>query len=214
MSTIKLFSLIHGSTVHKSTKSKIIPSHDVGELLSAKEVLDAVVIDAEKYRESVISECESLKVEAQKEGFAEGYQEWAIHIAKLETEIEKVREEMQKLIIPISLKAAKKIVAAELALQPNAILDIVTNTLKSVSQHKKIVIYVNKADLELLESSKGKIKQIFEALESLSIRPRDDVETGGCIIETEGGIINAQLQDRWRNLESAFEALAETIRKG
>ena len=169
--------------------------------------------EAETYRKQVIAECELLKEQAIKDGFAEGYQQWTLQLAKMEEEISKVQGEMQKLIMPISLKAAKKIVSSELALQPNAILEIVSNALKSVAQHKRIVIYVNRSDMEILEQDKTKLKAIFESLESLSIRERDDVEQGGCIIETEGGIINARLKDRWRNLEAAFEALADTLRK-
>jgi len=214
VSNKKLFTLIYGDTVHQAPEGKVIDQESLSKLLTAEEVLSEIKKDAEKYRQSVIAECEALKEQAQKEGFQEGYQEWAIHLAKMEEEIARVREEMQKLIIPISLKAAKKIVSSELAIQPNAVMDIVSNALKSVSQHKRIIIYVNKGDLELLEENKNKIKDIFESLESLSIRERDDVEQGGCIIETEGGIINAQLKDRWRNLESAFESLAETIRGG
>lgn len=214
MSSKKLFSLIYGSTIRQHGESKIVPSEDISKLLSAEEVLETVLSEAEKYRKSVITECEALKEQAQKEGFAEGYQQWTMQLAKLEEQIANVGQEMQKLIIPVSLKAAKKIVSSELALQPAAIQEIVSSALKSVAQHKRIVIYVNKNDLEQLELNKGKIKQIFEGLESLSIRDRDDVEQGGCIIETEGGIINAQLKDRWRNLESAFESLAETLKKG
>jgi type III secretion protein L len=55
-----------------------------------------------------------------------------------------------------------------------------------------------------LEQEKQEIKKIFEHLQSLSIQERDDVEPGGCIIETEAGIINAQLENQWRALESAF----------
>lgn len=181
--------------------------------MTAEEVLKTIISEAEEYRKKVIAECEQIKEQAQKEGFAEGFNQWTGQLAKLEEEIGKVQGEMQKLVMPISLKAAKKIVSSELALQPAAILDIVSNALKSVAQHKRIVIYVNKSDLEILESNKSKIKQLFESLESLSIREREDVEQGGCIIETEGGIINARLKDRWRNLESAFEALADTLRK-
>ena len=50
-----------------------------------------------------------------------------------------------------------------------------------------------------------KIKKIFERLENLSIQERDDIEPGGCIIETEAGIINAQLENQWRSLEIAFD---------
>lgn len=213
MSSKKYFSLISGATLHQAPKSKIVPAEDLAKLLTAEEVLKTIISEAESYRKQVIAECEVLKDQAQKEGFAEGYSQWTGQLAKLEEEIAKVQGDMQKLVMPISLKAAKKIVSSELALQPGAITDIVSNALKSVSQHKRIVIYVNRADLEILEHNKNKIKELFESLESLSIRERDDVEQGGCIIETEGGIINARLKDRWRNLESAFEALADTLRK-
>jgi type III secretion protein L len=213
VSSKKYFTLISGDTIHQAPAGKIVPAVDVATLMNAEEVLKTVLEEADSYRKKVISECEVIKDQAQKEGFAEGYTQWTAQLAKLEEEIAKVQGEMQKLVMPISLKAAKKIVSSELALQPNAILDIVSNALKSVAQHKRIVIYVNRSDLEILEHNKNKIKQLFESLESLSIRERDDVEQGGCIIETEGGIINARLKDRWRNLESAFEALADTLRK-
>lgn len=205
--------MISGATVHQAPKAKIVPAEDLSSMMTAEEVLKTIISEAEEYRKKVIAECEQIKEQAQKEGFAEGFNQWTGQLAKLEEEIGKVQGEMQKLVMPISLKAAKKIVSSELALQPAAILDIVSNALKSVAQHKRIVIYVNKSDLEILESNKSKIKQLFESLESLSIREREDVEQGGCIIETEGGIINARLKDRWRNLESAFEALADTLRK-
>lgn len=206
--------MIYGSTVKQAPASKVVPADSIAKLLSAEEVLHAIKDDAERYRKEVIAECEVLKVQAEQEGFAEGYKQWTLQLAKMEEEIARVRDEMQKMVMPIALKAAKRIVAAELTQAPNAILDIVAGALKSVAQHKKIVIYVCRADYEVLEQGKGKIKDIFESLESLSIRERDDIEQGGCIIETEGGIINARLKDRWRNLEAAFESLSETLRKG
>ena len=68
------------------------------------------------------------------------------------------------------------------------------------------MIYVNKEDLEILEKSKEKIRKIFEHLDSLSMQERGDIEPGGCMIETEAGIINAQLENQWRALEAAFES--------
>ena len=91
---------------------------------------------------------------------------------------------------------------------------MVKSTLKSVAQHKKIVIYVSKQDFDALDKNKNEIKTLFEQLESLSIRERDDIEPGGFTIESEYGIINAQIKDRWRTLEAAFEALYEQIRQG
>jgi type III secretion protein L len=214
VSKTKYFTLISGAELHKAGPEKIIPAKDYALLLNSKEVLTHIQEEAEEYRKKVIAECEELKNQSIKEGFEQGYHEWVGQIAKLEEEIAKVREETQKLVMPIALKAAKKIVASELTLNPKAIIDIVTQTLKTVAQHKKIVLYVNKADFDVLDANKGKIKELFESLESLSLRERDDVEQGGLVVETEAGIINAQIQDRWLNLEAAFNALGEKLKKG
>ncbi len=213
MTSKKYFSLLYGNTITQAPQSKIIPAEDFSKLLTGQEVLASIKEEAEQYRQEVIKECEELKAQAVAEGFQAGYEEWTKQLAHLEQEITKVQGEVAKVVMPISLKAAKKIVSAELTLKPEAILEIVSVALKSVSQHKRIVIYVSPDDLEVLEQNKNDIKAIFESLDSLSIRERDDIEQGGCIIETEGGIINARLKDRWRNLEAAFESLADTLRK-
>ncbi|MDB6081894.1 MAG: sctL [Chlamydiia bacterium] len=214
MSEKKYFSLIYGAKIEAAPNTKILPSDTFSELLTSKELLEHIKSEAEQYRQQVVSECEVLKTEAEKEGFAHGYQAWVTQLKNLESEIEKVRDDMQKLILPIALKTAKKIVANELTTSPETILSIVMSTLKTVAQNKKIVLYVNKADFEVLEKSKGRIKDLFEQLESLSIRERDDVEQGGCIIETEAGIINSQIKERWMSLEAAFQSLEEQLRKG
>lgn len=82
-------------------------------------------------------------------------------------------------------------------------------SLKPVVQHHKITIYVNKKDLTLIEENKSSIKEILEQVESLSIQERSDIEVGGCVIETEAGIINAQLENQWRALERAFKSFME-----
>lgn len=203
----KLFSLIYGQPNKISANKRVIPANAIAQLIDAEEVLAQVKSDAERYKKDVAKECEQLKENAQAAGFAEGYQTWAEHIAKLEEEIINVRQELEKLLIPVALKAAKKIVGREIELSDDTIVDIVSNTLKSVSQHKKITIYVNRKDLDPLEKSRTRLKEIFEGLEVLSLRERSDIARGGCVIETEGGIINAQLDNQWSALERAFASL-------
>lgn len=206
----KFFALIDGKTVHVAPKTKIIPANDFTHAIEAVELIEAVKKDAEEYKLTVASECEKLKEQAQKEGYEAGFKEWAEHIAKIEEEIIKVRKDLEKVVIPIALKAAKKIVGKEIELKEDTIVDIVSTSLKAVAQHKKITIYVNKKDLAALENNREKLKQLFESLEALSIRERSDIAPGGCIIETEGGIINAQLENQWRILEQAFETLLKS----
>lgn len=202
--TKKFFSLIHGESVRVAPDTKILSGESISQLLDSKEILEHVKQDAEKFKIEVAKECEKLKVQAQQAGFEEGYKKWAEYLAQLEAEIVKVRQELEKMLVPVALKAAKKILGREIELSETAVVDIVANSLKAVSQHKKITIYVNKKDLDIMEKNRPRLKSLFESLEVLSIRERADIQQGGCVIETEGGIINAQLETQWNAIERAF----------
>jgi type III secretion protein L len=203
----KFFSLIKGGGVHVAPKTHVIPASAFSQLMEASEVLRIVQEDADQYRIEVAKECEQLKEMAQREGFEAGFKQWAEQIAVLEKEIQQVRADFERVIVPVALKAAKKIVGREIELSDETIVDIVSNSLKAVSQHKKVIIYVNRKDLDPLEKSRPKLRKVFESLEALSVRERSDISPGGCIIETEGGIINAQMENQWRVLENALEFL-------
>jgi type III secretion protein L len=202
---MKIFSLLYQGDIHFAADQKIIPSQQFSTLLTAQEVLQKTQEDAAKYKAEVDTECEELRKKAKEEGFNEGLAKFNDHLLQFDKEIKKIRHEAQKAILPLALKAAKKIVSKELELHPETIVDIVMQTLSSVKQNHRIKIYINKADKDALESEKNKLKEIFESLQSLSILEREDVSPGGCIIETESGIINASIENQWRSLESAFE---------
>jgi len=205
----KLFSLIKEGDIHLAPGHKIIPNAEVEVLLSSKEIQNRVSADAEDYRKDVVIEMEFLKERSQAEGFESGLEQWAEQVALLEEEIKSNYSKIGKTVLPIAMKAAKKIVGEELQLHKDSVVNVIATALKSVAQHKKIVIYVSKDDLETVEAQKERLKAVFESLESLSIQQRNDVEVGGCIIETERGIINAQLSSLWQKLELAFQKVMQ-----
>jgi type III secretion protein L len=201
----RLFSLIQDRDVHTGSGEKVISANDFSTLLEAFELLEKAKEEAAAYQKEVEEECVQLKEEAKKEGFDEGLKQLNDQIVGLDQEKKRLRHEMNKLILPLALKAAKKIVAKELETHPETIVDIVMQALTPVLQNHRITIYINKADREILEAEKPKIREKLEQVESLVIKERDDVAPGGCIIETESGIINAAIENQWRALESAFE---------
>ena len=202
----KLFSLLKAQEVRLAPGQKVDPATEFATLQEAAELLDTVKKEAEHYRLETAKEAEVIKERAFQEGFQSALESLNVHILELDRELKQIREEVHKKILPLALRAARKVVGEELRLHPDRIVDIVLNSLKPVTQHRKITIYVNRQDLETLEKHKSKIKDIFEKLESFSLQEHPDVEPGGCIIETEAGIINAQLENQWRALEAAFES--------
>jgi len=205
----KLFTLIKGDKLHLAPGAKIIPAEDFSEALDAKEVVKKVQEDAKAYKIAVTEEAEKVKEAAEQEGFQQGLETWAEYVVKLEEEIARVHAEVSETIIPVALKAAKKIIGREIETSKEVVVDIVLNNLKAVAHHKKIRIHVSQDDMAMMEQNKEKFKKVFEHLESLQFVESDEVKPGGAIIETEGGIINAQLENLIDTLEKAFETFTK-----
>jgi type III secretion protein L len=202
---MKFFSLIYQGEIHPATEDKIIPAEDFSTLMEASEIVKRAKEDVEHYRKEVEQECQQLKEEAKEEGFSEGLAKFNEHLINFDKQLRLLKMDLQKQILPLALKAAKKIVGEQLDLNPETIVEIVIQTLAPVTQNHRFNIYVNKDDKEILEANRPKIKNILEQVQVLTIQERNDVAPGGCIIETESGIINASIENQWRALESAFE---------
>ena len=202
----KYFSLIYSGEIRQDFEEKVIPSDAFNTLLSAMEILDKTKEDVKTYLNNNKEECKKLLKETKEAGFNEGLVQFNKQILYYEQRIKQMEHELQKMILPLSLKAAKKIVGKELQSNPETIVDIVRQTLKPVTQSHHIKIFVAKEDREILERKKKELKAAFEQVQSFIIEEKENIKPGGCIIETEAGIINASLENQWRALESAFEA--------
>lgn len=202
---MKFFSLIYQGEIHPAEDEKVIPAEEFSTLMQASEILERAKEDAEQFKKKTEEDGRQLKEKAQEEGFDEGLQKFNEHLIHFDRQIRLIRMDLQKQILPLALKAAKKIVGEQLNLHPETIVEIVIQTLAPVLQNHRITIYVNKVDKEILETQKPKIKSILEHVQVLTIQERNDISQGGCIIETESGIINASIENQWRALESAFD---------
>lgn len=199
-----LFSYFSTAKISVEQGKKIISGKDLSSVLTAAEVLQKAEEDAKQYKEQVNTECEELRKKAQEEGFQKGLEEFNAHLLALEEEAKKMHLEMQKIIIPLALKAAKKIVTKEIELKPEVIVDIVIQAMAPAKESRNVKIIVNKSDVDALEKSRPKLKELFSQLQVLTIQESPDITPGGCKIETEAGMINATTENQWKALENAF----------
>ena len=203
---MKYFSLFKGEEIHVNPEEKVIPESEYSLAIEAFDIVKKAKQDTEEHKRKTEKHCDELKKEAYEKGYEKGLEKLNKNILQLDQDIKNLRNEFNKKVLPIALKAAKKILGNELKLHPERIIDIVKLALKPVTQHHMIRIYVNKEDLSLLEENKPNIKGILDNVEIFVLQERSDIEQGGCIIETEAGIINAQLDNQWRALEAAFNS--------
>src|SRR5271167_2320947 len=120
---MKFFSLIYQGDVHAGDEEKIIPKENYLQLVSAHQIVDKAKEDAEDLRMNTDKECEQLRIKTKEEGYQEGLTQFNEKLLEFDTMVKLMRQELQKQILPLALKAAKKIVAKELQMHPETIVD-------------------------------------------------------------------------------------------
>lgn len=205
---MKFFNLINKDIV-VTTNRKIIPSDEFAQLLNGKELLDKVHKDTLLYKQSIVKESEQLKEKTKREGFEEGLSKWNKQLAFLAKETQDLKEQILNSIIPLAISSIKKIIGKELETNPDTIASIVLNNLKTMTQYKNFSIFVNPEDLNIIEKAKPEIRKILEYASFISITAKEDIEKGGCVIETEAGIVNARLDVQLQILEHTFEEVLQ-----
>jgi len=201
-----LFTLLNKACVLPNKNKKIIPKKEFEEILSAKQIVEK----AEKQSKDIIAQSikkgEILREEEKEKGYQEGLTQWYQHCLVLEAKLHSLQDQIQKLIIPVILQATKKIIGKELEQNPNCIISIIMQAIKSVSQCKLATIFVNPKDFATISENKNQLQNKFEQLSNLVIEENSDVEEGGCIIQTEKGMLNATLENQYKALEKALKA--------
>jgi flagellar biosynthesis/type III secretory pathway protein FliH len=184
---------------------KIIRHDEWLQLQSLDQLIEQAQIELEQAKEQLALD----RIEEEKKGFDQGFEKgekvFFQHLKMFEDKLKELRIEMQKSVLPIVLKATKKIVAKELETNPATIVDIVMDAIKPVLTSKVVRIFIAKDDMQYIEEHKPKIKELFEVAESFTIATKEDLEPGNCLIETDKGVINSSIELKIKALELAFE---------
>jgi len=158
-------------------------------------------------------EADQIKESAAKEGYRAGLEEAKQDIEQLRNSIanfvsakKEVFEYIAPDILEISVDIARKIIKKEIEQNPEAIVGMILEVMENISKEEtKITVKVNpmQADLVREELPKAIAQKGTEA--RITVIADESVETGGCIFQTNNGIIDA-------GLETQIEILKEALR--
>ena len=161
-------------------------------------------IDAE--RKAALDESRGI---GKNEGFAEGKAEVDRLIERTQTVLERAQDkrseilsETEKQIIDLVLLIARKVIKVISENQRDVIISNVIESLRKIKSKGDIVIRVNLADLKLATEHKEDFIRLVEKSKSLQIVEDTSVDSGGCIIETDFGEIDARIASQLNELET------------
>lgn len=170
--------------------------------------LAAVPDAAPAATEDVATECARLRETARAEGYAEGV---AAGRAEIEANALRMRQlaesfsstldnldfRLADMVLELALDVARQVVAGELSVRPERLLDVVNLALKQMAEtSRESRLLLNPDDAALVRP------HLEGVLDKSRLRIVEDarIVRGGCLIETSQGDLDATLPARWRQV--------------
>jgi type III secretion protein L len=179
----------------------------------AHEILSAAEMEATTIRENAVAFATETREKAYREGYEAALLEWNTLLLEAHEKRDHVLANVERDVLRLAVKIAGKIIGRELTRDKAAIAEIVANALRHARRNEMITIRVNPGDLTSLEANREKLDPGGRA-HFIDIVGDPRVSAGGCIIESESGAIDAQLETQLRVLERALLARTDAGAEG
>lgn len=213
-------------TLVKHGEIKTVTPEDILQQANeqAKDILQQAEEQAAQLLHRSLAEAErkaqQIKEEARQAGWQEG-----IHAS--ESEAEKIRDQargvlqqaqevyrktlnkMESEIVDLAVDIAERVVMAQLSVEPQTVMQIAREAVEIVKNRPVVTIYVNDADLIILENGRVLLLQGLPPKVELHLLVDNAVQPGGCRIETDQGQVDATLETRWQEVIKALYGQGE-----
>jgi len=149
-------------------------------------------------------EAESIRKTAVKDGYKAGLTKAEEDINSLKNAIvefmgakNQVYEEVSRDILEIALEIAQKIIKKEVQTSKDVFLNVVTEVLGELSaSDTRVILKVSPQDVEYARENISQILSDAQIECKILIAPDENVEEGGCVIQTNNGIIDANIKSQ------------------
>lgn len=132
-------------------------------------------------------------------------------LAEIERSKKNIYANAHTILLELACGCARKIIQNEVTLNPDIILGVIKKSLVYIVDRERIIVRVSKDDLDTVSKRKNFWMPIGERLESISIEPDERIEKGGCIIESNSGVVDARLGVQFEELRDTIEKVWESV---
>lgn len=181
------------------TGNKIVRGSDAEHVDEVNDILAKARVEAEQIKKrakELYLQVEDKTEKAKQDGFERGRAEGLAEVTARLVQIEKKNQEMLRHIEKESLalvyEIAQKLIGDALKNSDEAIVGMVRQALQS-SMGNELTLFVNPEDFERIKAHEATLMSTLHSIQTLNIKPSERVKIGGCLIESELGSIDAQI---------------------
>ena len=192
--------------------------HEIENILATeKQNLEAEKAAEQERIQTIEQQLQSQFETAIQQGFEQGYQEAKTNLDKVSNEFEEIIHnihrskealllEIEPQITSIALEVARKILQRESKLDSNLILEQVKSAVRKVTIRGGLLeVSINPDDTQHQTELESVLDKMLDKEVRLIFKEDPQVSIGSCIIDTQGGQLNANFKIQIESIKLAFE---------
>lgn len=190
--------VVHRKVMDASQEARRILTEAEAEAARLREEAKNILVDAEKQRQESI-----------RQGYASGESKGLSQVTEKLMHVERLREKFyddaEKEVIELVLEIAEKVIGKLVAENSDTIRAVVHQALES-ALGDRIIVRLNPEDHRMIMAGEHEFRDVIDKTRRLSFREDESVGKGGCVVETEVGTIDAQLETQLGAIRKALTA--------
>ena len=191
-------------------EKSILKKQDLTKHEKQQDILDDAVREAEGIKErarTLLSQVEKKISDAKKKGFDQGREEGLSSVTEI---LMAIKKENQKLLEGLTREAlelvyeiSKKIVGEAFEASEEALAEMIRQGLQ-VSMGERITVFLNPKDYKKLKGQEAKLLTSLHGTQVLQLKPLETVKEKGCLIESELGSVEADLESQLKTIKKVL----------
>ncbi len=118
-------------------------------------------------------------------------------------------DSIEKEVVELALAIARKVICREIKMDKDVVVCVAREALAKVDDSANITIKMNPDDLQFINETKYQLSDLIENIENVSLTAENNVPSGGCVIETDFGEIDARIENQLQAVEESFQSAIE-----
>lgn len=169
-----------------------------------KKVLERVQEFQEKaYKEAYdlgLKEGTKKAFETNNEKIAMMLEEFSTLLASVSAMKKELHHQNESNIVDLVYYCAEKLVHKELEKDQTLIPNIIKDVIESLDSKENISIRINDQDFQGIQVLMNSTSKDLDTFNKIKFHPSPEIQKGGCIFETDHGLVDATLEERFKKL--------------
>ena len=112
-------------------------------------------------------------------------------------------------VVELALAIARKVICREVEVDKEVVVCVAREALSKVEDPGNVKIKMNPSDLQFINETKYQLSELIGNIDHVTIEPGENIRSGGCIIETNLGDIDARIEKQLQAVEESFRTAFE-----